>query len=393
MGLNEIIARIGTSVGLTPRERTGYNDYPPRTSSQDQAGVEAAGEVDVGEPRFHDILRKLSPSNRRLIRELAFKLATAQPLADQATDESSNLQEFVDSWLLSLTVRGRSLKTIALYGNYVCRLLEKYPSPTRNDLQELLAQRAFTVGVHAQGNAINAYRSFFTYLTDNNIITNNPAAGLKSPSRPLRERNIPPASDIARLLTAPMLNDRDRAIIRTLSSCGLRIGELLSLKRSDDVDLEKMRLRVIGKGNKQRSVPMTEETAACIQRYLITAPPSVWLFPGNDPTRPYSESGLDNRFASLCKKAKVKPIKPHQLRHYLASYLLKKGVNLKVVSQILGHASPSVTANVYWHLLDESEREKAYYQAKPLQDVDEEIMMRSAVAQLSFEFDIEPEEV
>jgi integrase/recombinase XerD len=131
---------------------------------------------------------------------------------------------------------------------------------------------------------------------------------------------------------------------------------------------------------------MAEQAVAALEQYLRSAPNSEWLFPGRDPQKTYRPEALDHRFEDLSSKAGIQKVVPHQLRHYFASFLLNRGVNLKDVSQLLGHATPSVTANIYWHLLDERERLAAYEQHNPLQDIEEQLL-RQATEQLSFNFE------
>lgn len=121
-----------------------------------------------------------------------------------------------------------------------------------------------------------------------------------------------------------------------------------------------------------------------MELYINSSPASEWLLQGRKPEERYDQSALDERFRSLCVRAGIVPhISPHQLRHYFASVLLHAGVNLKIVSQLLGHATPSVTANIYWHLLDENERVEAYEKNDPLRSINEE-MEQLAARQLRF---------
>jgi integrase len=119
---------------------------------------------------------------------------------------------------------------------------------------------------------------------------------------------------------------------------------------------------------------MTLQAVTALERHLQSSPPSAWLFPGRDPSEHLNYHSLIERFHTLCDRAGIMPhIHPHQLRHYFASVLLNAGVSLKIVSRFLGHASPSVTANIYWHLLDEKQQVEAYEQHDPLEKINEEL--------------------
>lgn len=329
-----------------------------------------------------ELLSKLSPSERRLIREMAFKLA--YPRSADAEYQQPNLRYYVERWAKAMITQGMMPSTVKLYRSHIGMLLQQNPRPREKDLQQLLESRVFIVGPSAQTATINALKSFFGYLTDSGIIEIDPARKIKAPPKPLRERDIPKAKEVARLLRAPTVTAKDQALIITFTACGLRAAELVGCRRCD-VHLDDREVTVLGKGNKQRTVPMTDQAVHALNRHLDCCPASVWLFPGKDPSRHFDYFSLDERFHTLCDRAGIVPrITPHQLRHYYASVLLNAGVNLKIVSQLLGHASPSVTANVYWHLLDQTERVKAYAQHDPLQKINVELD-RLVADQLSFD--------
>lgn len=337
-----------------------------------------------------EILKRLNPAQQRLLRELAYNLALLHGLEGRAVlpeEEPVDLTEYVDIWVSNLLVHeGRSPRTAVLYRMYVEMLLCVYPCPSLDEVEAFLATRFHKVGPYTHAVSIFAIKSFFSYLSRKGIIAVDPAQYIKAPSIPQRERVIPSAKSVARLLGAPTITNRDRAMILVLAACGLRAAELLNIGRSD-VDLERRRVTVVGKGNKQRTVPMTEQTATALEYHIRSFPSSSpWLFPGRDPARCLDQSVLNQRFRTLSGNAGIPLVTPHQLRHYFASTLLNRGVSLKIVSQLLGHANPSVTARVYWHLLDEAERVKAYEEHDPLQEINEE-MERMVTGQLSFDFE------
>ena len=337
-----------------------------------------------------EILKKLTPAQQRLLRELAYNLALLHGLEGRAVppeEEPTDLTEYVDIWVLNLLVHeGRSTRTAQTYRSCVGMLLRVYPCPSLDEVEAFLATRFPQVGPYTQSVSIFALKSFFSYLARKGIIAVNPAQYIKAPRTPRRERVIPSANHVARLLNAPTITNRDRAMIMLLAACGLRAAEMLSIGRSA-VSLEKpRRVTVVGKGNKQRTVPMTEQTARALENHIRSLPSSSpWLFPGRDPARGLDQSVLNERFRTLCGDAGIPLVTPHQLRHYFASKLLNAEVSLIIVSQLLGHKNPSVTARVYWHLLDEAARVKAYEEHDPLQEINEE-MARMVTGQLSFDF-------
>lgn len=390
-GAGEYSGRAGGDHGHQENSTTGplntavpmpeYTKAPAILSRDTQE--EATGE-ETPLP-LEELLDKLSPSDRRLIRELAYKLAHRP--APSTQEEQPDLREYVDRWTLAMISQdGKRPSTVKLYHGQILMLLKQNPRPRQKDVEQLLQGRVFSVGPSAYITTVNAFRSFFGYLTDKGVIDIDPTRKIKTPSKPLRERDIPTAKQVAQLLSAPTITSKDQGLIITFAACGLRAAELLSCRRTE-VDLERRRITVVGKGNKQRTVPMTQQAVTALERHLQSSRPSAWLFPGRDPAEHFDNRALCARFHALCDRAGIVPhISPHQLRHYFASILLHAGVSLKVVSQLLGHANTSVTANIYWHLLDEKERVEAYEQHNPLQDINEE-MERLVTAQLRFDFE------
>jgi len=359
-------------------EYTRPPDILPRATQEEVSGEKIPLPLE-------ELLDKLSPSDRRLIRELAYKLAHRPAPSPQ--DEQPDLRGQVERWALAMITQGMMPSTVKLYRGHILMLLERNPRPRQKDVEELLQSRVFSVGPSALTATVNALKSFFGYLTDSGVIEADPTRKIKAPPRPLRERDIPTAKQVALLIRAPTVTAKDQALVITFAACGLRAMELLRCRRTE-VDLEKRRITVVGKGNKQRTVPMTKQVVNALERHLLSSLPSAWLFPGKDPADHFDHFALDERFHTLCDRAGIMPhISPHQLRHYFASVLLRAGVSLKIVSQLLGHANPSVTANVYWHLLDEKERVEAYEQHDPLQGINEE-MERLVTMQFSFDFEL-----
>ena len=348
--------------------------------------------INVGEPHgdiygttLDDVLKRLPPPDQRLVRELVFRLA-AQRGACVPPSQPLDLTAYIESWANFLLVEGKSPGTVRQYRLCVQKLLREQEHPTLASLQDFLAARAREVEAGAVGNYIFALRSFFGFLHRRAEIESNPTEHLKAPRRPHRERQIPTPYQVARLTSAPCATPKDRAIVLVLAACGLRVSELLTARRTDVQLADPASIRVIGKGNKQRTVPMAREAAYALEEYLRTLPLGCMvLFPGRNPQRVMTAQAIDDRFKNLCMSAEIPRISPHQLRHYFASVLLSRGVNIKIVSRLMGHASPTVTADTYWHLLDEGELVRAYREGNPLKQIQDE-MARLANDQLGFDF-------
>lgn len=333
---------------------------------------------------FDGVLRRLSPSDQRLLRELAYKLAREGEPAPTTT--TPVVTSYVPLWCTSLRLEGKSPGTIALYRGYVQELLQSYPSPGTSEIQAYLGGRLPVVGPNALASSVNAVKSFFKYLLRTKILESDPSAVISYPKTPRRQREIPPARDIALVLQVASENLRDSAIVLLLVGSGLRAGELVAIRRTD-LDLAARRVTVIGKGGKQRTVPIRERAAAALERHIRTLPPGTpWLFPGRKGGH-LSQQWLNIMFTELSARAGlVRPITPHHLRHYMASSLLNRNVPLKHVSELMGHSAPAVTANVYWHLLARDEHVRAYEECDALADIEAEERKLERV-QLRMEFE------
>ena len=385
-GHPEVPPDAGTNGGLIPLEHKTHNGVPHVSSpiilnrSSHEVREDRLGSLD-------EVVERLSPSDQRLVRELVFKLAGRPPQEQPVAEDTQppDLTGYVQAWAARLTLEGKSPGTVKVYSNLVLTLLRTHPSPTSDDIEAFLMELGKRCRPGVVANMIFALNSFFSHLIRKKIIKSSPVGDIKAPPVPLRVRDIPTTAQITKLLNAPTARLKDRAIILVLVACGLRSAELLNARRRD-LDLERRRITVIGKGNKQRIVFMAEQAVAVLEQYLSSAPNSEWLFPGRDPQKTLSPQALDYRFKNLSSRAGIQKVVPHQLRHYFASFMLNHGVSLKDVSHLLGHADPSVTAKIYWHLVDEQQRLAAYEQNNPLQEINEQ-ELRHAAEQLGFDFE------
>ncbi len=227
-------------------------------------------------------------------------------------------------------------------------------------LQAYLASRfeqAVSPGSIAR--ALSCLRGFFNYCLRENKISSNPVALIESPrlGRPLPKSLT--EDDIGLLLAAPdsttAIGLRDKAMIELLYATGLRVSELICLSLSQ-VNLRQGVVRVIGKGDKERLVPMGEEAIDCLLNYHREARPELLagrqievLFPssrGQQMTR----QTFWHRIKHWANVAGIdKPLSPHVLRHAFATHLLNHGADLRVVQLLLGHSDLSTT-QIYTHV-------------------------------------------
>ncbi len=173
--------------------------------------------------------------------------------------------------------------------------------------------------------------------------------------RPRPSRNLPVVlsrEEVSRIINC-VHTPVYRVCITTIYSCGLRRSEAVRL-RIEDVDAPRMHLRVLGKGNKQRGVPLPEKTLCLLRELWLTHRSKPWLFParGSNPNQPepIDADNLQEVFRrALTQSGVSKAAHLHTLRHSYSTHLLEAGVNLRVIQEILGHQSLRTTA-IYTHL-------------------------------------------
>ncbi|MDX1590248.1 MAG: site-specific tyrosine recombinase XerD [Oleiphilaceae bacterium] len=239
----------------------------------------------------------------------------------------------------------------------------RYQDLDRARIQAYLAA-GFKAGDKASTAArrLSSLRRFYRYLVRQGVISEDPTLRLDSP---LKMRRLPDSlseADVDALLEAPdtqlPLELRDRAMLELLYACGLRVSELVSLTLSQ-INLRQGVVRITGKGNKERLVPMGEDAMDWLDHYLrqgravlLKGRPSDALFPGNQ-SRAMSRQAFWYRIRHYALRAHInKPLSPHTLRHAFATHLLNHGADLRVVQMLLGHSDLSTT-QIYTHVARE----------------------------------------
>lgn len=205
------------------------------------------------------------------------------------------------------------------------------------------------------GRKLAAIRAFFKYLVRSGEAAKNPAELVSTPKR---EKRLPfhlNIDEVTALVEAPRETDlltlRDRAILETLYSCGIRVSELTGLE-VEGVDLEEGLVRVLGKGGKERMVPLGSHARQAITRYLAARnhpPHDAPLFLNARGGRLSSRSVARVVDQYIVKLATSKKVSPHTLRHTFATHMLEGGADLRAIQELLGHASLSTTQK-YTHV-------------------------------------------
>ncbi|HEX6656029.1 MAG TPA: site-specific tyrosine recombinase [Candidatus Limnocylindria bacterium] len=288
------------------------------------------------------------------------------------------LLEAVEAFLLELRVeRGLSPLTTSAYRRDLGQFAAAAGTAWRDDPQPAAD---FVNGLRragrrpsTQARKVAAIRSFYGFALREGIAQRDVAALLDSPRPGSYLPDVLDADDVARILAAPAGDDpvavRDAAILELLYACGLRVSELTGLDL-DWLNLAALEVRVIGKGNKERRVPMGEQARERLHRYL-NGPRQAWTAGKPTPAAFVSQRGtrltreavwrLVRRWARAAGVAGH--VTPHTFRHSFATHLLEGGADLRVVQTLLGHASISTT-QLYTHLTGERLRE-VYARAHP----------------------------
>jgi len=229
-----------------------------------------------------------------------------------------------------------------------------------NDLQQFVAQ-LYDLGIHARSIAriISGIKSFYKFLALENYIQNDPTELLESPKIGFKLPEVLTIDEINNIISTIDLSlpegRRNRAILETLYSCGLRVSELTSLRFSD-MYLDEGFIRVLGKGSKQRLVPISPVAVKEIQLYLIDRH-LIKVKKGHEDILFLSKRGTSlSRFMIFCiiKQQTAaagikKTVSPHSFRHSFATHLLEGGANLRAIQQMLGHENITTT-EIYTHL-------------------------------------------
>jgi integrase/recombinase XerD len=264
----------------------------------------------------------------------------------------------VDDWLDQLLVeRNLSPNTLMAYGHDLERLADACADPLQCGQEDLIR----TLGACAEeglsprsrARILSAWRGFFRYLVAEERLNSSPAEMLEGPRLP---RTLPDHLSLAeieklineagRSTTAPL---RNQALMEVSYSSGLRVSELVGLPLRD-VFLEEFLVRVIGKGRKERWLPLGRKAAGALERYLgeerpllarPDSPPLVFL---NARGGGLSRVGWWKILKKLALTAGLEgTVKPHSLRHSFATHLLQGGADLRIVQEMLGHASIGTT--------------------------------------------------
>jgi len=273
----------------------------------------------------------------------------------------SNSEILIDNFIDVLWLeKGLSKNTLSAYRHDISSFSDWYKGVSllevqRVDLLDYLSQR-LKDGYSSRSTArsLSSLRAFYSHITVKHNLKENPTSRVDSPKL---GRSLPKTlseDEVEKLISSPDVEDyiglRDRAMLELIYACGLRVSELISLDMLN-LNLRQGVIRVIGKGEKERLVPMGEEALDWLQRYINKGRP--YLLKEDNKV---SELFLSKRGKSMTRqtfwyrikeyanKASInKDLSPHTLRHAFATHLINHGADLRTVQLLLGHSSLSTT--------------------------------------------------
>jgi integrase/recombinase XerC len=304
----------------------------------------------------------------------------APPRLRPKRHEHKNMNKRVEDFLNFLTTeKGASEHTTKNYGidlrKFMKFIAEKeFKDLTYLDIRSFLASlKTHEYSKSSISRKLACLRSFFKYLVRENILTQNPAAGIATPKKEKRLPSFMNPDEITKLLDAPAKNSweekRDKAILEMLYSSGLRVSELAGLNH-DDLDFFGGLVRVRGKGKKERIVPVGQEALNSLRAYWDMKAPRETA---NVIKKPLFISRIGSRLTDRSVRRMIlkyvkrtglgKEISPHTFRHSFATHMLDRGADLRSVQELLGHANLSTT-QIYTHVTTQRLKD-AYMAAHP----------------------------
>jgi integrase/recombinase XerD len=274
----------------------------------------------------------------------------------------------IEEFLQHLTVeRGLARNSVLAYGQDL-KKFERYlrrkgrqPKQVRRGEIDEFVRELTRQGLSARSvaRALNGVRMFYRHLVDEKVVASDPTAGVRAPRTLKALPRFLTLDEVDRLLTAPdratPLGRRDAAMLELLYATGLRVSELVSI-RARDVDLDRGVLRCLGKGSKERLVPLSRVAVERLRDWMDGARAS--LVRGRAPATlfvngrgtPMTRQGFWKNLKEYGRGSGLKNrLSPHVLRHSFATHLLERGADLRSVQVMLGHADISTT-QIYTHV-------------------------------------------
>lgn len=230
---------------------------------------------------------------------------------------------------------------------------------TKKDIQEYLG--SLSKSAKTKSHYLTVINSFYNFLCDSDTISSNPCETIKMPKLDKKLPEFLTIEEVSKLLDIKLLTPldyRNKAILEVLYATGMRISELLELKLNN-IDYKNEYIKVMGKGKKERIIPLTNITMNYLNEYInhqrnfiLKTRVSDYIFVNYNGQK-LSRQGFFKILKNICKVQGInKEISPHTLRHSFATHLLSNGADLRIIQELLGHEDISTT-EIYTHLSNE----------------------------------------
>ena len=296
-----------------------------------------------------DLIAKLTALMPECAREI-IKIMREYDVQTAQVYDRSNLSRRVEAFLAAKRIDGCRPKTIKGYRERLKLFMTQCSKPvqqiTTDDLREYLAY--LVDERHLMDNSVQAHintlRSFFSWLVDEDNIRKSPMRKIESLKIDKLRSRHPLTAEQLELVRDGCRGYKEKALVEFLVSSGCRVSEVAGL-RVDDIDWRDRKCKVIGKGNKERTVYFSVRAKLMLQLYIAERRGGEALFASSRaPYEPLTDRGIEKMISKLGKRIGMeRPLYPHLMRHTFASHALNCGMELTIIQHLLGHSDPKTT--------------------------------------------------
>ena len=296
-----------------------------------------------------DLIAKLTALMPECAREI-IKIMREYDVQTAQVYDRSNLPRRVEAFLAAKRIDGCRPKTIKGYRERLKMFMTQCSKPvqaiTTDDLREYLAY--LVDERHLMDNSVQAHintlRSFFSWLVDEDNIRKSPMRKIKSLKIDKLRSRHPLTAEQLELVRDGCRGYKEKTLVEFLVSSGCRVSEVAGL-RVDDIDWRDRKCKVIGKGNKERTVYFSVRAKLMLQLYIAERRGGEALFASSRaPYEPLTDRGIEKMISKLGKRIGMeRPLYPHLMRHTFASHALNCGMELTIIQHLLGHSDPKTT--------------------------------------------------
>ena len=296
-----------------------------------------------------DLIAKLTALMPECAREI-IKIMREYDVQTAQVYDRSNLPRRVEAFLAAKRIDGCRPKTIKGYRERLKLFMTQCSKPvqqiTTDDLREYLAY--LVDERHLMDNSVQAHintlRSFFSWLVDEDNIRKSPMRKIKSLKIDKLRSRHPLTAEQLELVRDGCRGYKEKALVEFLVSSGCRVSEVAGL-RVDDIDWRDRKCKVIGKGNKERTVYFSVRAKLMLQLYIAERRGGEALFASSRaPYEPLTDRGIEKMISKLGKRIGMeRPLYPHLMRHTFASHALNCGMELTIIQHLLGNSDPKTT--------------------------------------------------